>query len=121
MVRGSSSGHRDPVRSWDWNRLAWGVFGHRGLVVQSVQQSIVKADLIVADITGNNPNTLYELGFAYALRKPVLIVSERGQDLPPFDIRGYVVMQYDPSDRESFQRYILVSAQRYATVEVAAA
>jgi hypothetical protein len=92
-----------------------------GLIVESVQQAIVKADLIVADITGNNPNTLYELGFAHAHRKPVLIVSERGQELPPFDIRGYVVLQYDPSDRESLLRYMRVWAQRYTAVEVAAA
>jgi hypothetical protein len=93
----------------------------RGAIVESTQQYILKADLIVVDITGNNPNSLYELGFAHALRKPVLIVSERVQDLPPFDIRGYFVLLYDPADRESLLRYVRVWAQRYAAVEVAAA
>ena len=48
---------------------------------------IQRAGLIIADITGANPNVLYEIGLAHALRKPVIIIRE-GTDtsLVPFDI-----------------------------------
>ena len=40
------------------------------------------ADFVVADITGRNPNVLYELGIAHALAKPVLIISRNAADIP---------------------------------------
>ena len=41
----------------------------QGNILRDIVESIAGADLIVADLTGLNPNVFYELGVAHALRK----------------------------------------------------
>jgi hypothetical protein len=51
-------------------------------ILEDIWQSINAADFIIADITGRNPNVLYELGIAHTLAKPVLILSKEAADIP---------------------------------------
>lgn len=46
---------------------------------------ISKADVIVADMTGRNPNVYYEVGYAHALGKIVLLLTQNTKDIP-FDL-----------------------------------
>jgi hypothetical protein len=41
-----------------------------------------KSDLAVADVTGRNPNIFYQIGYAHALGKKVLLISRHGEDFP---------------------------------------
>ena len=41
-------------------------------ILRDIISGINNSDLVVADLTGNNPNVLYELGLAHALEKPVI-------------------------------------------------
>src|SRR5215468_7344209 len=45
-------------------------------ILEDIWQAINAADFVIADITGRNPNVLYELGIAHTLAKPVLILSQ---------------------------------------------
>jgi len=58
---------------------------------------IVKANLIIANINGRNPNVLYELGIAQALDKPVILISNEPKDLP-IDIKSKRFLIYKNSD-----------------------
>jgi hypothetical protein len=51
-------------------------------ILEDIWQSINAADFVTADITGRNPNVLYELGIAHTLAKPVLILSRDAVDIP---------------------------------------
>ena len=51
-------------------------------ILVDIWHSINDADFVIADITGRNPNVLYELGIAHTLAKPVLIVSRNAADIP---------------------------------------
>jgi hypothetical protein len=51
-------------------------------ILEDIWQSINTADFVIADITGRNPNVLYELGIAHTLAKPVLILSQEAADIP---------------------------------------
>jgi hypothetical protein len=51
-------------------------------ILEDIWQSINAADFVIADITGRNPNVLYELGIAHTLAKPVLILSAEAADIP---------------------------------------
>jgi hypothetical protein len=51
-------------------------------ILVDIWQSINRADFVIADITGKNPNVLYELGIAHTLAKPVLIISQSAGDIP---------------------------------------
>jgi nucleoside 2-deoxyribosyltransferase len=51
-------------------------------ILEDIWQSINTADFVIADITGRNPNVLYEMGIAHTLAKPVLILSRQASDIP---------------------------------------
>jgi hypothetical protein len=63
-------------------------------ILQDIVRGIWEADLIVADLTGSNPNVYYELGLAHALNKRVILLTQEVSGLP-FDLRGYRVIGYD--------------------------
>jgi hypothetical protein len=51
-------------------------------ILNDIWHSIHNAEFVIADITGRNPNVLYELGIAHTLAKPVLIISKNAGDIP---------------------------------------
>jgi len=53
-----------------------------------------KAKLILADLTGKNPNVFYELGLAHAITKPAILIAESIDDVP-FDLRALRILEYD--------------------------
>ncbi len=53
----------------------------QGNILQRMYNQIAKADLIVADTTGRNVNVLYEIGYAHALRKNVVLVTRGSGDV----------------------------------------
>lgn len=57
-------------------------------ILQRVYNQIAKADLIVAEMTGRNPNVFYEVGYAHALGKRVILLTEKVEDIP-FDLQHY--------------------------------
>lgn len=57
-----------------------------GSINTQVITSILDADLVVANLTGTNPNVMYELCLRHAIAKPVIHICEEGTDLP-FDIK----------------------------------
>jgi hypothetical protein len=63
----------------------------QGDVLIQVIGEIVAATVVVADLTGLNPNVLYELGIADAFQKPVLRLVQDTQSLP-FNFRGARIM-----------------------------
>jgi tetratricopeptide (TPR) repeat protein len=65
-----------------------------GRITDQILESIGNCDLVIADITGNNPNVMFELGYARALNKPTIIVN---QDIAaaPFDIAEMRQIVYD--------------------------
>ena len=56
-----------------------------GLITHQIIRDIHRADLIVCDLTGLNPNVMYELCFAHTLAKPVIVLAGLGTRLP-FDL-----------------------------------
>ncbi len=59
-----------------------------GCIMEDVLEYIAKARLVVADLTGRNPNVFYELGIAHACKPSatVVLLSQSIDDVP-FDLR----------------------------------
>jgi hypothetical protein len=57
-----------------------------GDITDKVMKDIHESDLVVADITGHNPNVFYELAIAHAWRKPFILMSSDQPLKVPFDI-----------------------------------
>jgi len=66
-----------------------------GQIMVDVTQSIRSAALIIADVTPRNENVFYELGFAHAIGKPTILLSDRKRERLPFDIAGFRTLFYD--------------------------
>jgi hypothetical protein len=65
-----------------------------GSVVEQIWEEIVKAKLLLADLSGKNPNVFYELGLAHAAVKPVVFTASKVDDVP-FDLRHLRVIIYE--------------------------
>ena len=68
-----------------------------GKIIDQVWSGITAAKVLVAELTGRNPNVFYELGLAHALNKPVVLVSSNQSDVP-FDLQHIRVIYYDMRD-----------------------
>ena len=68
-----------------------------GKIMDQVWSGINAAKVLVAELTTRNPNVFYELGLAHAMKKPVVLVSAREEDVP-FDLQHIRVIYYDMSD-----------------------
>lgn len=66
---------------------------YEGGILQRIYNQISKADVIVADMTGKNPNVFYETGYAHALGKPVILLTRNADDIP-FDLKHYPHIVY---------------------------
>lgn len=65
-------------------------------IIHDIKQSIQDATLILAEVTGRNPNVNYELGIAHALEKEVVIVTSNSEDVPS-DYRHLRYIRYNSS------------------------
>ena len=71
-----------------------------GMITSQVIQHVVEDPLVVADLTGRNPNVFYELAIRHAIRKPLVQLIQRGEQIP-FDVAGTRTIQLDHQDLDS--------------------
>jgi hypothetical protein len=70
-----------------------------GSVVEQIWEQIEKAKILLADLSGKNPNVFYELGLAHAAKKPVVFTAGQLEDVP-FDLRHLRVIVYEVHEPE---------------------
>ena len=73
------------------------IFHTREVMCVSICQNIQRARFIVADVTGKDPNVFYELGIAHILGKPIVLITQRPEDVP-FDLRAMPYVHYGNDD-----------------------
>jgi hypothetical protein len=52
------------------------------LAGSGIWEGLRKADLVIADVSGKNPNVFYELGVTSAIQKPTILISNDLNDVP---------------------------------------
>lgn len=68
---------------------------HSGLIDVPMYEQLLKADVVVADLSTSNKNAFYELGVRHALRPyTTVVIAEDGIKTFPFDINHVAVRQY---------------------------
>jgi len=71
-------------------------------VIEDIWANINKAALIIAEITSNNSNVLYELGICHTIGKNVMMITQKQEDIP-FNFRHMRCYPYKndiPGSRE---------------------
>lgn len=63
--------------------------------IEEIQDRIRNCTFAIADISEKNPNVYYEIGFAKALGKSVILIKNKHIGKLPFDIRPLDVLIYD--------------------------
>ncbi len=71
-----------------------------GRITDDLLRELNAAAVCVADLTGNNPNVMWEVGYAMALDKPVIFISQEGSTRP-FDIKDMRINEYERDSLES--------------------
>lgn len=71
--------------------------------IDEIEKGISESSICFAEITSDNPNVWYELGFAFACNKDVVMVcSDERQGKFPFDIQHRHVITYKTSSTSDF-------------------
>ena len=63
-----------------------------------IRKAIERADVVIVDMTGNNPDVMVNTGYALAERKYVLPIVQRTAKRVPASIGNRLYVFYDPSD-----------------------
>jgi nucleoside 2-deoxyribosyltransferase len=63
-------------------------------IVPQIIETIKKSDVVVADISNENPNIYYEVGIAHSLGKPVILVSQTN-NFNRFSLLSYRFYNYE--------------------------
>ena len=64
-------------------------------IIKDIVKSIKNASVIIAEITPDNPNVFYEVGYAHAIEKPTILLSDVNREKLPFDISGFRTLFYE--------------------------
>lgn len=69
-------------------------------ITQTIIDKLLSADLVIADISGHNPNVFYEMGYRKCTGKPIIHLKSKGENLP-FDVNTIRTFEYDLTDLDS--------------------
>lgn len=67
-------------------------------IIADIVNSLIECSIIIAEITPDNPNVYYELGYAHAINKQTILLCDRNKRSKlPFDISSFRTLFYEDS------------------------
>ena len=67
------------------------------MIIQDIISSITSASVVIAEITPDNPNVFYEVGYSHAINKPTILLCDKKRNKLPFDLSSFRTLFYDNS------------------------
>lgn len=71
-------------------------------ITKTIIDKLISAELVIADITGHNPNVFYEIGYRNCLEKPIIHLRKKGEQIP-FDLNAIRTFEYDLTDLDNVE------------------
>lgn len=68
---------------------------HNDRIDDKIFEQLQNSDLVIADLTNNNPNVFLEVGYRMALKKPTVYIMQENSSPIPFDISTTNIIRYD--------------------------
>lgn len=81
-----------------------------GGIMEKVRENIIKAGVVIADLTENNLNVYYELGLSHGYSKKVIMLTQDVDNLP-FDLRHLRMVIYKSDNKPEFITQLLKEIQ----------
>jgi nucleoside 2-deoxyribosyltransferase len=72
--------------------------------IESIEKTIQDSDYCLADITPDNPNVWYEVGFAFACGREVVLICSQERTVFPFDVRHRNIIRYRTQSPRDFDK-----------------
>jgi hypothetical protein len=73
-----------------------------GTITTDIVRRLHTADLVIADLTGQNPNVMYEIGLRHCFNLPIVHLAQAGEK-PPFDLAAERIIFFDIGDLASVE------------------
>ena len=73
-------------------------------LIEDINEAVLNASVIIADLTNNNPNVFYETGICHALGKTVILITQ--EETTPTDLTHIkrIPYKYDPPGMKIFEK-----------------
>jgi hypothetical protein len=65
----------------------------RGNIIKGILEGLSRANVVIADLTDNNPNVFYELGVRHTWANRTILIAQGAKHIP-FDLRPYAAIFY---------------------------
>ena len=86
-----------------------------GILAKAITEAINSSDFIIVDISRQNPNVMYELGYAHGIKKPTILVKSNESQNLPTDLMGYLYIVYDLENLRGLQEQISRAVRRFVS------
>lgn len=64
-------------------------------ILKDIVENIESSKAIIAEITPDNPNVFYEIGYSHAIKKPTILLCDHKREKLPFDISSFRTLFYE--------------------------
>lgn len=91
-------------QKYNFNISVYPIMQHKGAtydIIQDIINKIKSCKIFIADTTDNNPNVMYETGWARALDKEVILIRKKGSTPPKSDYQNDIYHDYDDNMRST--------------------
>jgi nucleoside 2-deoxyribosyltransferase len=78
---------------------------HPGAITPRILSKIISADLVLADLSGYNPNVFYELAVAHGHNKPVVHL-QKSDERAAFDVKDMRIVRYQLTDPDKLEQAV---------------
>ncbi|MEA1978687.1 MAG: hypothetical protein U9N80_12405 [Chloroflexota bacterium] len=72
--------------------------------IEDIESGIRNSEICLADITTDNPNVWFELGFAIAVPREVVLVCSDERTIFPFDVQHRNILRYKTESTSDFDK-----------------
>jgi len=72
-------------------------------LINAIFENLFFADIVISDLSNNNPNVFYETAVRHCTGKPIIHIAQIGQSLP-FDIKDFYTIFVDHTDGNNLKQ-----------------
>ncbi|HBH95253.1 MAG TPA: hypothetical protein DDX91_05825, partial [Ruminococcaceae bacterium] len=86
-------------------------------ILADIITPIYNTDIVLADLTGLNPNVMYELGIAHSFNKKTIIITRDDLSKLPFDLKQYRAKGYSSHFKQFYELLSYLEKNLYGAVD----